>query len=483
MRQVLSSHISRIICLFILPVLCFPIPDVAGQNGNQDSLISKGPSVIINRISVDGNHQTRSSIILRELLFHEHDTLLLRTFSEAIRSSRQNIFNTRLFNFVTIDTACEAGNFLHTDVMIHVVERWYIWPIPYFEISDRNINSWLATMDFSRLTYGIDLTISNVRGRNETLRFPVHFGFNRQFGFDYTIPYINRKKTIGFGVGVQLDQNHELIVKSVNNKPVYYKDPTGFIQQNIYSYLEMRFRPSIYSYHSVRLSYSAYSFSDSLLHIPNYAYHDKAYLNFFTIYYQMKADHRDIAYYPLKGSYFDFLIEQNGLWNSPVNELYVKSNFRIYRQLYKRWYYAAGVTAKYTFTGASPYFLQEGLGYGREFVRGYEYYVIDGTHFALFKNNLKFALIRPGVLDVGFLKSQKFNPIPYAFYLNLFADLGYVYNGDEEQGRINDLQNKLLIGGGIGIDFATYYDIVTRVEFSINRNGFPGVYLHFTAPI
>ena len=288
---------------------------------------------------------------------------------------------------------------------------------------------------------------------------------------------------LGFGVGVQLDQNHELIVKSVNNKPVYYKDPTGFIQQNIYSYLEMRFRPSIYSYHSVRLSYSAYSFSDSLLHIPNYAYHDKAYLNFFTIYYQMKADHRDIAYYPLKGSYFDFLIEQNGLWNSPVNELYVKSNFRIYRQLYKRWYYAAGVTAKYTFTGASPYFLQEGLGYGREFVRGYEYYVIDGTHFALFKNNLKFALIRPGVLDVGFLKSQKFNPIPYAFYLNLFADLGYVYNGDEEQGRINDLQNKLLIGGGFGIDFITYYDIVTRVEFSINRNGFPGVYLHFTAPI
>ena len=372
---------------------------------------------------------------------------------------------------------------MQADINIHVVERWYIWPIPFLEISDRNFNSWLATMDLSRLTYGIDLTVSNIRGRNETLRFPVHFGFNRQFGFDYTIPYINRKKTTGFGLGVQLDQNHELIVKSVNNKPVYYKDPNNFIRQNVYAFIEMSLRLGIYSYHSVRLSYNAYSFCDSLLHIPGYTYNEKAFLNFFALNYQFKNDHRNIAFYPLKGSYFDFFLVQNGFWSTPVNELYFKSNLRGYWQLYKRWFYAAGLTVKYTLTGSPAYFLQQGLGYGRDFVRGYEYFVIDGKHSVLFKNNLKFALVPQNVFDVGFLKSQKFNPIPYAFYLNLFADFGYVYNSDSNQNKVNDLQKSLLAGYGIGIDFTTYYDIVTRLEFSITRKGVPGIYLHFTAPI
>ena len=482
MRQVLSRFIRGIIFSVFLPGFLLLIQDAKGQNGI-DPVNGGQKFLIVNTISIEGNHQTRSSIILRELLFHEKDTLPQNRFSALIKSSRDNVFNTRLFNFVTIDTICEPGMMVKADVRIHVVERWYIWPIPFFEISDRNFNSWLSTMDFSRLTYGVDLTISNVRGRNETLRFPVHFGFNRQFGFDYTIPYINRKKTIGFGVGAQLDQNHELIVKSVNNKPVYLKDPGSFIQQNIYSFLEMRFRPSLYSYHSLRLSYNAYSFSDSLLLIPGYTYAEKPYLNFLTISYQFKKDNRDIAYYPLKGSYFDVFFEQNGIWNQPVNELHLQSNFRMYWQLYKRWYYAAGLTVKYTFTGSPPYFLQQGLGYGRDYVRGYEYYVVDGMHFALLKNNFKFALVPQNVLDIGFLKSQKFNPIPYAFYLNVYADLGYVYNSDSKQSQLNDLQNKLLAGCGIGLDFTTYYDIVARIELSVNRKGVPGVYLHFMAPI
>ena len=483
MTQVITSFFFRIIFSFMLLGSFFCDQDVLGQADYRNSLNDERKFLIVNSISVDGNHLTKSSIILRELLFHANDTLLQKAFSSLIKPSQENIFNTRLFNFVIIDTVFHQGKTVKADIYIHVVERWYIWPIPFFEISDRNINSWFATMDFSRLTYGIDLTISNVRGRNETLRFPVHFGFNRQFGFDYTVPYINRKKTIGFGLGAQQDQNHELIVKSLNNKPVYYKDPANFVRQNVYSFLEMRFRPNIYSYHSVRLSFNAYSFSDSLLQIPGYTYSDKPFLNYFAFIYQYKNDHRDIAYYPLKGSYFDFFVVQNGLWNVPVNELYFKFNLRGYWQLYKRWFYAAGLNSKYTLTGSPVYFLQQGLGYGRDFVRGYEYFVIDGTHFALFKNNIKFALVPQNVLHVGFLNSHKFNPIPYAFFLTLFADLGYVYNNDPIQNEINDLQNSLLLGYGIGIDFTSYYDIVTRLEFSINRKGTPGIYLHFMAPI
>jgi hypothetical protein len=98
--------------------------------------------VVINTITISGNHQTRPSIILRELAFHEKDTIRESSFHHLIRAGSENIFNTTLFNFVTIDTVPAGGDPERMDVKINVVERWYIWPWPYFEISDRNFNTW-----------------------------------------------------------------------------------------------------------------------------------------------------------------------------------------------------------------------------------------------------------------------------------------------------------------------------------------------------
>ena len=42
--------------------------------------------------------------------------------------------------------------------------------------------------------------------------------------------------------------------------------------------------------------------------------------------------------------------------------------------------------------------------------------------------------------------------------------------------------NEFLYGYGLGIDFVTYYDIVFRVEFSANKFGETGLFLHFNAP-
>jgi outer membrane protein assembly factor BamA len=483
MRQVFSSLYTPIFLPFLVSFFLLKFSAAEGQSPAPDSTGFSGKPVIIRSIRITGNKQTRPSVIYREMLFRVNDTLPRRTFLSFLKSSRDNIFNTHLFNFVTVDTAFTHSDFDLADVTIHVVERWYIWPLPYFEISDRNFNAWLQTLDFSRITYGADLTVYNARGRNETLILPVHFGYNRQFGFDYSIPYITKKKILGLGFGLGFDQNHEVIVESMNNKPVYYKDSKEFINQDLNSYVEFRVRPGIFSYHYLRISYNILMFSDSLAKIPGYSYDQRSYLQYFSLNYQFKNDHRDIAYYPLKGSYFDFFIVQNGYWNSVVNELYLKTNLRGYFHLYKRLYYAAGVTGKYTLTGQPPYCLQQGLGYGRELVRGYEYYVIDGEHFALFKNNLKFILVPPHVLNLGFIKTSKFNPVPYAFYLNLFMDLGYVYNSDKEMNTLNSLQNSLLLGWGIGVDFTTYYDLVVRVELSLTKEGVPGIYFHLNAPI
>jgi len=448
--------------------------------------------VVIQQIILAGNKHTKPSIILRELKFHEKDTIAVKALPEMLTRARENVFNTGLFNFVTFDTAYVEGSRL-MNLTIHVIERWYIWPLPFFDFSDQNVNVWLKTMDFSRVTYGVDLTFYNVRGRNETMTLLAHFGFNKLFGFEYEIPFINFKQTLGLGFGAVYEINHEVPVQTAENKPVYYKDPSKYPKQRFTGFAELLYRPSIYSTHTVALSYNRYYFRDTVLRIPGFSLSSSNQQEFASLYYQFKNDHRDIHFYPLTGYYLDveFL---HCIPYSITHNTWVKINARKYWQIYNRWYLATGFTGKISLAKEQPYFLQRGLGYDREYVRGYEFYVIDGQHFALLKTNVKFALMPQRVIKLPFLKSQKFNTVPLAFYLNLFVDLGYVYSyraAGKLPGAIsgtfgypqNSLQNSLQYGYGAGLDFTTYYDVVIRMEFAMNGFGKPGFYLHFVAPI
>ncbi len=115
------------------------------------------------------------------------------------------------------------------------------------------------------------------------------------------------------------------------------------------------------------------------------------------------------------------------------------------------------------------------------YLRGYEYYVIDGQRFILLKTNLKFRLLAERVVHASFIPLNKFNVIPFAFYMNLYGDAGYVR--DRQFSELNPLVNNWQYSGGAGIDFVTYYDLVFRLEFSVNKLGESGFFLHFTAPI
>jgi hypothetical protein len=84
-------------------------------------------------------------------------------------------------------------------------------------------------------------------------------------------------------------------------------------------------------------------------------------------------------------------------------------------------------------------------------------------------------------------RSEKFNTFPWALYANLFGDLGYVKQYTESvpewTRETNRLVNRLLASIGTGVDFTTYYDVVVRIEFTVNSFGSPGFYIHFKAPI
>jgi hypothetical protein len=90
-------------------------------------------------------------------------------------------------------------------------------------------------------------------------------------------------------------------------------------------------------------------------------------------------------------------------------------------------------------------------------------------------------LLAPRVSKIPFLPSNRFNTIHYAFYWNIYVDVGYV--NDRMYASSNPLGNTWMIGYGTGIDFVTFYDFSIRFEYSFNKLGERGFFLNFASPI
>jgi outer membrane protein assembly factor BamA len=437
----------------------------------------------VRNIIIEGNKKTKPQIIQRELLFKSGDSIVAAQWGQLRTQSAKNLFNTSLFNRVEVGVRNMHNG--EGDVVIRVVERWYIWPIPVLEIDERNFNTWWETKDFSRLSAGVFLTHNNFRGRREELKLLVMGGYNQKFGISYTAPYVNKKKTIGVGFYGIYTLRHEVNYKTAYDKQQYLKLEDEPIQRDLLASTHVSFRPNYFFTAFVQLRYRQYEFADSLLDVnPDYAPTDKGHLQYFAAYAKLKLDHRDYRSYPLDGYYVDAEMYQYGfgILNDDLNIWRFQSSSRLYLTISPRWYFATGFTFKLS-GGMSdqPYLFNRALGYGRDIVRDYQYYVIEGEHFALLKNNIKFALVRPRKVKLNFIKTEKFNTIPYAFYLNVYFDAGYV--DARYPGTTNELPNEFLFGSGIGLDFVTYYDAVARFEFGLNRQGDTGFFLSFIAPI
>jgi len=164
-----------------------------------------------------------------------------------------------------------------------------------------------------------------------------------------------------------------------------------------------------------------------------------------------------------------------------INILSFTLRFKRYWQLRERWFAASGFSGKVSGGDPQPYYTTRALGYNKDVIRGYEYYVIDGQHFALLKSGLRYALFRKKEYHAGFIPSPKFNTIPVSVYAGIFVDAGYVI--DHQFTAKNTLMNSWQFGYGAGIDLFTFYDLVFRFEYSFNKLGESGFFIHFTTSI
>ena len=172
------------------------------QNGTSnnvlDSCYAKNTEkqFVIGDISLQGNNITRDHIIMRELTFRSGDSLSEQSLCYARKKSRQNLLNRSLFNFASIDTLHRSSENDTLDIRIDLVERWYLWPLPIFEVAERNFNVWWETKDLHRANYGFFLTYNNFRGRMEELKVLIRAGYNQNYYLFYHIPYLDRKSVV-----------------------------------------------------------------------------------------------------------------------------------------------------------------------------------------------------------------------------------------------------------------------------------------------
>jgi outer membrane protein assembly factor BamA len=447
---------------------------------------------LVGNITILGNVRTKPHIITRELDFKEGDTLYTVSLKSLKDINENKIFNTGLFITSTIhftggDSYDGAAAPVVRDVLIVVKERWYTYPNLIFELADRNLNEWWYDRgrDLSRTDYGIWFTQKNFRGRNELLSVRLQGGFTQKFDMSYRIPYINKKQLAGAGFYASYSTNKDVAIQTKENKLDFLASEevlrTRLALSTVYTY-----RSGFYKFHQAELKYNYNTIHDTVATLnPSYFLNGRTKQRYFSLVYGYTIDRRDIRAYPLAGKYTRFNIEQLGLFSSDDLHLTrIGAMFAHYQPLKWNFFLANEIGGSLTinYNTPQPYNELRALGYGNRVVRGYEYYVIDGQHFLMSKNSLRKRILNRK-LDMGNLVPiRQFQTIPIAIYLKGHMDAGYVHNQFSEQ--LNPrFSNNLLTGTGVGIDVVSYYDMVFRVEYTVNRAMERGFFFHVKSDI
>lgn len=462
--------------VLLFTCLGFGLSSAQAQTVTSIRLDTLGKKVVTD-IIIEGNAKTKKRVILREITFEPGDTLYWGSLKTAMAQSQNNVMNLGLFNFVEINTIQTDAQ--HLIVLVSVIERWYIYPVPILEIAQTNFNTWWETKELRWLNYGVYLSHHNFRGRNEKVKLTARFGYTKKFSASYAIPNINKKQTLSLYFSGGYFENEEIVYNTANNERRFYRNAEGKARKYFHYEAGIGYRENIFLSHYFELSYFDARVQPEVLELqPHYFAGGVTHSQFFRASYVVNYDTRDYKSYPLNGFRIFGSFWQDGLGLINKEELNLFSTnigYSHYYQLSNRLYAAYSLSGKINWS-KPPYYLLRGLGYN-DLVRGYELYVIDGSRWGLLKTNLKYEILKPKKITLPLIKNEKFNKTFIALYANLFFDAGYV-DGNRFSDR-NSLVNQYIYSVGLGIDVVTYYDKVLRVEGSINAQGQTGIYVAF----
>ena len=437
-------------------------------------------SIFIAQINISGNKTTKSKIILRELDFKKGDKIPCRNLETALEREVDKIFNTGLFVLVKVDTI--HLSIFNVVLNIEVLERWYIWPVPIFEVQTLNINRWLLRFNanLDRLNYGLRLNWNNFLGRKQRLELNFRMGFLKNYALAYAIPFLEPTQTLGLRFETSYKENNIINYKNIDHM-IDFSNLEEKALQTYKTELSVNKRIGFYLEHHLRVLYSFTQIKDTVLNFNSryLSEHETVRQEYLSLTYTLLYDHRNIQYYPTEGWFFFLRTEYKGIILNDVNIYHLQTSFGQFWKLSSRlfWHYnvlLSKMEAKYI-----PFNLRTGLGYEQNnILRGYDINNIEAYSYALFKSSLKLRLWE-NIVNLKNLKivPDAFRTIPFAIYLKTFLNVGYAAHPSPHPSNRN-LIDRALLGLGMGLDFVTYYDFVLRFEYTFSEINGGGLYFY-----
>jgi outer membrane protein assembly factor BamA len=457
-----------IVCLLITSIK-ISFGQVLGEV-RLDTINTHTSRVVIDTFEIKQDRITKPWVIYSEFEFQIGDTIPYSDFVEQLNQGRTNLVRRGLF--LTVDIYAEFTGSKVT-LKINLIERWHVWIIPRLKFDSPNISEFFHRKDWSRLSYGVFVGDKNFLGTGHELDVSLLFGNTIHGGLRYKIPTFRKKKILGISVYAMLKMLRTVPYSIENDQQELFRQENTRSLNNIIVGTKLTVKNGFHIKHYFDANLEYINISDSLQIIrPDYL-SDSLKDNFVvSLKYQFEYDLRDEPKYPLKGLYLNLEFHKRGLGflsylKESTDLFFTKADFRFYQPIGKLFNWAFKFKAHFSPNKNQPFYYRTGLGYNsQDFLRGYEYYTIEGNNYLYFKTQFKIKLLNK-IFKLPAGKKRPKVDWPFGLYLNTFSDLGYISN--HFSNGTNQYPNEFLIGFGAGIDFVTFYDLVFRFEYSATK--------------
>ncbi len=457
---------------WILFVILLTLP--SGVQG-QDSLV-------VGSYHFEGNKRTRDAVLMREMTLQIGQKVHPQDVEMALKESERLLGNTGLFLSIHVHTCRESSDTLN--LCIRVREAWYIFPIPIFELADRNFNVWWKDFDhdLKRINYGLYVNHYNFTGWGDVLKIKVQQGYSNKYELAYDLPQFLGNKHWGLGLQAYFQRYREINYASADDRQLFYRDFGRWMLEKSHAQVHVRYRPQYRWKFSVGMNYRSAEVDPQVINDLNPAYFAsrETRIQYLSLWGHVTLDQLDDRAYPFHGySWSGYMAKEGlGLLNQR-DRWWVESVYAGYLATGEAHGFECVTSGRVQLQRQNPgYFDYQALGYGNRLVRGYEHYVIDGMDYALIQAAWR---IRLWDVDLpipwpSWFQIPAFPSIPLKVYAHIHTDHGVVH--DPYFQLENPLRGRWLMSAGAGLDLRFFYDKIFSLRWNINGLGENGLFLH-----
>lgn len=409
----------------------------------QDTLIIPGNQTVkVDSIRIEGNETTKEFIILREMTFKPGDVV----DNETLNYNKERIYSLGIFNFVGI--ALESESNLNI-VVISVKESWYIYPIPFFHLEENTL---------AKSTYGLNLLYKNFRGRNETIRAVMAFGYDPSFTLEYNNPVILREEEISLKVRAFYSKSgnqSELAEDFIGDSFTYIITGGGVTFGKRFDQFNNIFAGLNFSY--IEAPDQATSiFTASKSKIDRVLFLDLMYA----------FDTRDLNQFPKDGRLFTVNLTHKGFGMQNILYNIVKVDYREYIPVIEDLKFKWRVAHRRTIGEHIPTYDKSYLGSG-EYVRGHKGDHREGDNYLIGAMEMSYPVFNEWNFSIKLpLIPRKLTSARIGLHASAFVDTGTVFENEQPYTSFN-----YSTGYGFGLTLLLLPYNAMRVEYSFNERG------------